>query len=565
MRKFALLLAAFSLVFAGCAGGGGRSTPQSLAQKPTAGTAKLSILLPKSLQRATIPTAVRAPNHGLRKHGVVKRPKTSSSSQSKKRNPLFIDTNGVFTYLQITSQSVVNGVVVASTTVPDVSVGAQAALSVTIPIYAGSGNIIVREVDETSTPFVGLAQGQQTYTFDPAGGLATIVDIALSMIPAGVAIVSSAPDFPTAQQITSGSGTPTINVSDFNNCSGSMSSSTVTITTLPIDALGTLPNGDGAVPSVTLVSAPSDNSGASSLTPTGIPGQYTLNYDAFGDGVTATFKSTDAFNNIVTTTADLTDTCTSGNGLSISTGNTAEFNSGSDTISFTSPVDSSTAFTPAEFVATGQVFKPTVTVTDDGYCGGLVSYDPSSNFNADLNGYTPVNVTPLGSLSGSCTIFFNDGKNAQVNLTVFVAGFSSPPPSAPTYALTVAPPAASPNPDYNGATSPPTLTFAIGGGATLAVIETATSGSFASPFTAPSVTVTDSPTSCASFLTLTINGIGASFGSSSTVALSTSGDFLSASGSVFIGSTGSSAGSCTVTFSDGTNNVPIAVTYTAAP
>jgi len=537
MRNSALLLAVFCMTLSGC-GGGGHTTPPMAAQKPTAGTAKLSIVLPKGLKHAAIPTAVHAPNHGLRKHGVVKRPKTkTSSTSSKKRNPLFIDTTGANTFLQITSQSVQNGIVVASTTVtPDVPVGSNASLSVAIPIYAGSGNIIVREVDETNTPFVALAQGQQTYSFDPAGGSAATVDIALSMIPAGVAVVSSAPDFPGAQQINSGSGTPTINISDFNNCNGSMSGSAVTFTAVPIDALGTLPNGDGAVPSVT-VAGVSDNGGTSSLTPATVPGQYTLNYDAAGDGVTATFKSTDAFNDVVTTTADLTDTCTSGNGLSISTDDVSEFSSGPDTITFTSPQDSPAAFTPLEIVAIGQVFTPTVLVTDDGNCTGLLTYDTSSTFSTDLNGYTPVNVTPTGG-SGSCNIFFNDGKNATVTLSVVVNAFSSPPPST---GLSV-----------SGIFFPIEAFIPQ----TLQVTDTA-----ASPYSsAPVVTFSDSGT-CNNLVT--VNSLFSPISGSITLAIN-EGAPSTASANITITPI-TSAGSCTLDLNDGTNDLQLSISLAIGP
>jgi hypothetical protein len=282
----------------------------------------------------------------------------------------------------------------------------------------------------------------------------------------------------------------------------------------------------------------SDNGGTSSLTPTAVPGQYTLNYDAAGDGVTTTFKSTDAFNDIVITTADLTDTCTSGNGLSVSTDDVAEFSSGPDTITFTSPTDSPAAFTPLEIVAPGQVFTPTVSVSDDGNCNGLVTYDSSSTFNSDLNGYTPVNVTPAGG-SGSCNIFFNDGKNATVTLTVVVNSFSSPPPQSTMLSV---------NPSY--------FNIMHFGTSTLQITET-TSSPMSSP---PTVTITDGGT-CANLVTVDSATEPLNYTPNLTFV---DQSYLTASVNVTIGAL-SPTGSCTLGLSDGTNNVSVSITLNIPP
>jgi len=536
MRNATLFLAALCTVLAGCGGGGSHSTPStasSLPQKATAGTAKLSIVLPKGLKKASIPS-VHAPNHGLHKHGVVKLPKGKAGTKSRNRKPQFIDTTGANTFLQITTQSIQNGTVVASTTLNDIAVGTNTSLApVQIPVYAGSNNIIVREVDETNgLPFTPLAQGQTSYSFTLGSGTQA-VDIALSMVPAGVAILSSATDFPNPQQVIAGDGFPTINVSDFNNCQGVLSSHSVTITALPIDALGTLPNGDGAVPSVTLSSFSSDNLGQSTLTPTFVPGQYQLQYDAYGDGVTATFKSTDALNNTVITTADLTDTCSGGNGLSIAT-DSPEFTSAPDTIEFTSPTDSAAVFTPLELLAQGQVLP--VHVTDDTcLSSNLVTYDTTSTFSGGA--YTPVNITPNPSSGGgTCNITFSDPLNASVTLVVIVdpPSFSSPPPAIPMLSLS----------------GPSTLNFTSLAATVVHITETATSPMFV----LPSVVITDGG-SCSGLLTVDSQPEPLSY--APTIAFDES--LLTANGTVSVMPL-VATGSCTLDFNDGVSDVQLPVT-----
>jgi len=543
MRNYALFAAALSTTIAGC-GAGGHSTPAIPGQKATAGTTTLRVLVPKGLKRAAGLSHVYAPNHGLRKHGVVKRPPVAKNANAKTRRPAFLDS-GLATFLQITSQSVQNGVVVASTTVPQFQIGEATSTSVSIPIYAGTGVIIVREVDLTdpANP-VALAVGQQTYSFT-LGSTPVVVDIALSMVPAGLAVASA--DFPTPTTVPAGNGFPTANITQFNSCNGQMSGFTENFSVVPVDNLGTLPTGDGAVPSVNLLSQSPDNGGSSSISSTGIPGQYTINYDAAGDGVSATFKMVDAFNNVFTTTADLTDACTnsvSGYLLSVST---ADPRFSGNVLSFSAPGDTPAQFQPVELLAAGGKVNNTgpITVSDD--CGGAVTYDTTtSTYNTLTQTYSPITVTPV-SPNPACTLTFSDGSNVSVTAVVSIGiSFASPPPASPSTTLSVAT-QATPDPKFNTATSPPTLNRTTISNDSLQSME-----SSATVTTFPGVTITDT-TPCTGILSVDGNVPPLSY----LPAFLPSLDGLSASANVVVAGVG--IGTCTLQFSDGVNSTTIQV------
>jgi hypothetical protein len=443
MRKLTLSVTALAMVLASCGGGGGtHGLPVAQQQKAPAGTTKLNIVLPKGQHQLTPSASIFPPALAHHHFGVIKLAKGAKppTPSAHARKPAFVDAT-VDSVLNITSQAIDpgTGAVVASTSVTQTLVSANSTISpIPIAIYAGNGLVNVVQTD-ASTHAV-LAQGQASYTFDPTASTAVNLDIALSLVPANAAIISSdTTDFPGGTSVSATTAAPvfnTVNVSNFSCGESSPAGQSIQFSVNPLDADNVAAaSGDGATPSVTVVtnSSPltiggqsyfthSDNGGKSTITPvSGSPGQFVLSYDGEGNGVNALFRVVSGFGTTYAN-ANLGDTCT---GISFGVlSDDGGFDTSTNTEVFQTQLSP-----PSTFFITETNHAATITVTDPNgqQCQtffNLPALPFSESFDSDVGGYDPITIGPStnAQFAGGCSLNFSDGTSTVI-LNLDIDGF----------------------------------------------------------------------------------------------------------------------------------------------